>query len=706
MSTNALPLQEVSIRELFGGSEQTTYEVPIYQRNYAWGIDEITALVQDVYDAYRAKKDTYFIGTLVTFHRGKRVFEVIDGQQRLTTIYLTLKALGESPTNNLTYRSRKKSTDTIDALGKLSYGGLTSVDVDIVNGFDYANEALELVPQTQRSGFREYFLDCVHIIFYQVPKDVDLNHYFEVMNSRGEQLEQHEVVKAALLGKLHNKADREKLNQIWERCGEMDCYIQQRYQGDKDPGAIFGSKRNRFLPTSFDNLPEVQAGSESDEKSIIDLISEGKDEGRYGGKEKAGARFQPIIDFSNFLLIVLKLTRMGERDFDPSEFILDDKELIRQFDTAISKRSESGQAEAFAKEFGYNLLLSKFYLDNYIVHHVNEDDKPGDNPWKLQRWERHESERGDKGYPTNLFDDSGQQSKSEQLLSMFEVSFTARQRKNYLMYCMLYLHGHKENPGSGYPEFLSNLAKAYLHDVYLGPDVGLNENNTPTPGSFDAAILTVKDQSLRGKSELRDFAMRVPVAGADQRARAKARFGNGEEASRGIPLFVFNYLDYLIWETYYDHARGSKKADMCRVDFFRQLGCSDFGLDLLDDFYFSRTRRSLEHYYSQAQQKRDEDSGKGGITRAQINCLGNYAMIGKDVNSSGSDWSPKVKLDHYLDEASGKINRVAVASLKFMVMMQICKDNEQAGKDGKEWVYEDIGRHQESMVDLLLGGKE
>ena len=81
-------------------------------------------------------------------------------------------------------------------------------------------------------------------------------------------------------------------------------------------------------------------------------------------------------------------------------------------------------------------------------------------------------------------------------------------------------------------------------------------------------------------------------------------------------------------------------------------------------------------------------------------------MIGKDVNSSGSDWSPKVKLDHYLDEASGKINRVAVASLKFMVMMQICKDNEQAGKDGKEWVYEDIGRHQESMVDLLLGGKE
>ena len=38
-------------------------------------------------------------------------------------------------------------------------------------------------------SFKSFFLDKVHIIHYRVPKDVDLNHYFEVMNSRGEQLE-------------------------------------------------------------------------------------------------------------------------------------------------------------------------------------------------------------------------------------------------------------------------------------------------------------------------------------------------------------------------------------------------------------------------------------------------------------------------------------------------------------------------------------
>ena len=107
MSGKSLPLQEVSIRELFYGADHAVYEVPIYQRNYAWGIDEIAALVQDVYDAYFAKKDVYFIGTLVTFHKGKRVYEVIDGQQRLTTIYLMLTSLDTlRKTSSLTVRAK------------------------------------------------------------------------------------------------------------------------------------------------------------------------------------------------------------------------------------------------------------------------------------------------------------------------------------------------------------------------------------------------------------------------------------------------------------------------------------------------------------------------------------------------------------------------------------------------------------------------
>lgn len=53
--------------------------MPIYQRNYAWEQDEIAALIQDVCDAFKDGRQTYFIGTLVPFHRGDQVYEVQVG---------------------------------------------------------------------------------------------------------------------------------------------------------------------------------------------------------------------------------------------------------------------------------------------------------------------------------------------------------------------------------------------------------------------------------------------------------------------------------------------------------------------------------------------------------------------------------------------------------------------------------------------------
>lgn len=42
----------------------------------------------------------------------------------------------------------------------------------------------------------------------QVPKDIDLNHYFEIMHTRGEQLELHQIVKAKILSQLEDNKDK------------------------------------------------------------------------------------------------------------------------------------------------------------------------------------------------------------------------------------------------------------------------------------------------------------------------------------------------------------------------------------------------------------------------------------------------------------------------------------------------------------------
>lgn len=671
MKTKNLPLKEMSIAEIYNG-DKATYEVPIYQRNYAWEKDEISALIQDVYDAYTTKKQTYFIGTLVSFHKGDQVYEVIDGQQRLTTINLVLGALGISLENKLTYRARKKSNDTIQNIPSFE---IDEKDSGIVKGFKYTEDAInEIVPKTRLDEFKTYFLQSVHLIHYQVPKDIDLNHYFEIMNSRGEQLEKYEIIKARLIEKL-NSGDKEKFNRLWEYCSEMNVYIQQKYSSDRRSAIqIFGKSLDEFgYVMDFDALPAVEDNTNT--FKISELINY-KDLGTLQDEEDKIDTFQPIIDFSNFFLIVLKITRMEESGFDPTIFNLDDKELIYEFDKVQVD-------EKFVKKFGLNLLMAKYLLDNYFVHHSNENDTIENNPWKLQYWQK----KGKKGYLKNLDGRSDIQNKLVHLLSMFEVSFTARQRKNYLFYCLLYLFRSDDWDIDKYYEFLLGLADKYFKDVYLVAE-NLNEINTPKPGSFDNAILCDNELDITPHNNDFDFT---------------AIYGDGKEKSRGIPLYVFNYLDYRLWEKYINELRGERTNEDSkeRTNFFATLGCGDFGLKVFELFYFSRTRRSLEHYYPQA-----NVNGEDGVpNEEQINCLGNYAMIGSEMNSSGSNWSPKSKLNHYLD-ASGKIKKVSVASIKFMIMMQKCKDNQNTRATGQEWNFEDIKEHQEKMLEILLDGSK
>ncbi len=671
MLNNILPLSEISIAEVFN-ERKATYEVPIYQRNYAWEKDEIKALIQDVYDAFLANSQNsnnnqiYYIGTLVTYNKGDLVFEVIDGQQRLTTIFVILKVLGFSFQNKLTYRARKKSNDTISHIPSFE---VEDKDIGIINGFKYASSSIEeIVPKESFKEFIAYFLHNVHIIHYQVPKDIDLNHYFEIMNSRGEQLEKHEIIKARLLEKLDDK-DKSKFNHLWEYCSGMNVYIQQQYISDGETAKrIFGNDFCSFNICDFDSLPDV--ATDSKRPSINKLLYNNESSTFIPDDDRADS-FQPIMDYSNFLLIILKLTRLNDKDFNPIDFTLDDKELIQEFDKVNLDNK-------FVKTFGFNLLRGKYLLDNYIVHHSIEDDTIDNNPWKLQCWQKEDNKHG---YLKNLCEDNDVQNKMVQLLSMFEVSFTARQRKNYLFYCLLYLYNCSNlNNLDNYYYFLSNLADKFFADVYLVKE-NLNEINTPKPGSFDGVILSNNKLDIDVHNKNFDFT---------------GVYGDGIKKSKGIPLFVFNYLDYTLWEEYTTKLKSTRQGSNERTVFFKSLGCSDFGLKVFDQFYFSRTRRSLEHYYPQA----NIDILSDSLNEDQINCLGNYAMIGSEANSSGSNWSPKTKLDHYLD-SSGKIRQVSVASLKFMIMMQKCKDNQYYRDAGLEWNYDDITNHQQTMVELL-----
>lgn len=667
-------LEECSINDIYFSNRGASvlYKIPIYQRNYAWEREEIYALIKDVYDSL--DKSVYYIGTLVTYKREENIFEVIDGQQRLTTIYIILKALGiETIANRLTYSARKVSAATIEQMPKFG----DENDKGILNGFNYAKEALKEIigdKKTDMDEFKYFFLNNVHIIHYRVPKDVDLNHYFEVMNSRGEQLEKHEIVKAKLSEQLNGDDDAmEKFSRIWEACSDMSFYIQQKLP-EKE---VFDTTMDDFIIESFDEFPDsnVSSSSSSGMKTISELLNSPMKKVDEDDEIDNNDHFQPIIDFPNFLLIVLKITRLwNEDDFNPLSFTLDDKELIKEFEKV-------NLTPEFVKDFAYNLLLAKYFLDNYIIHHANGEDRAIENPWKLQYYYK----RGNKAaYLKDLYEgNKTQQNEVIQLLSMFEVAFTPKQRKNYLFYCLYHLF--EDCDLNNYVEFLRKLADKYFFDVYLDSSK-LNDINQPKPNSFDETILNGGELSVVLEDVDRDFDSIYPVG------------------SYNIPLYVFNYTDYKLWKKYAEELRGNKekKGSRNRIDFFSALGCSDFELEPFKNFYFSRTRKSLEHYYPQA---------KAGdympIKSQDINCFGNFAMIGSDANSSGSNWNPIDKKNRYLDTKS---NQVSVASLKFRIMLQICQDNYDAGvKDdnlkrpfGLEWNVEDMKQHQKKMLEIIL----
>lgn len=225
-------------------------------------------------------------------------------------------------------------------------------------------------------------------------------------------------------------------------------------------------------------------------------------------------------------------------------------------------------------------------------------------------------------------------------------------------------------------KFARKLADKYFFDVYLDASK-LNERNQPKPNSFDETIIRNGKLNVELEDVNRNFNDIYP------------------KGTSNIPLFVFNYTDYKLWKKYADELRRyrAKKGSSIRECFFAALGCSDFGLDTFDDFYFSRTRKSLEHYYPQAK------AGEGKpISTEDINCFGNFAMIGSDANSSGSDWNPIVKKERYLDSKS---NQVSIASLKFRIMLQMCQDNKERST-GFEWNADDMQKHQEKMLNIII----
>lgn len=374
-------MSDITLLSIIDSKDKTIFEddnyiIPLYQRAFAWSDKEITQLIDDIYD-FEAEK--YYIGSLIINVNSNGLYEVIDGQQRLTALYLLLNYLGYRwKEERLRYECREKSNYTLNFLNSLSPNEDNrnkSVDEDkieqnLIKGLDIIEQKFR-ADKINAQKFKEK-LKNVKLFRIEVPPHTDLNRYFEIMNVRGEQLEQHDILKAKLMEPL-GPDEQTAFSIVWDACRDMSGYVQMHFNKQQRE-LLFGGDWDWL---NIDNIFSLTADDGSVHPQTAIKIIENKEPIQvWDGDDEAGnrIRFESIIDFPFFLLHVLKVFVATEYNeyFSAIPELLDDKKLLKTFTDIIDKWKSDKE---FSLKFIKYLLKCRFLFDKYIIkrEYKNED---------------------------------------------------------------------------------------------------------------------------------------------------------------------------------------------------------------------------------------------------------------------------------------------------------------------------------------------
>ncbi len=596
MGVNRLEPKLLTVGDLFGDGE-AVYTVPVYQRNYAWRAEQIEQLISDIQDAIVDGEDGYFLGNLIVTRRKSPTtdYEVIDGQQRLTTLYLLLTMLAgtrggfdKSLQDRLRYESRPRATEALRRIAAEMPRRSASIphtptsdDAAIHAGFNvirqFFNQHPELRDEATRADFEKFLRSKVTLVRACLPPKTDLNRYFEIMNTRGQQLQQVDIVKARLMSHLPNEAERACFAWIWDACADMESYVQMSLtRGEvRLRGELFGEDWSWLVVRKFKTLLEHHQSAETDgTNGTRGKTSTSLDEAltRYAAigtsttnVDVDNVRFRSTIEFPAFLLHVLKVVNDDEEE---EEGHLDDKRLIKRFDESV--RAATSSRARWVREFAVSLLNCRNLFDAFVLKRQYTATNGDDGDWSLQRLLKRKS----RGRPTpgyvNSFSGVGADveedgdvdpTTSELLLlqSMLRVTYTSPRTMHWITQLLKFLGG--------------------------------------------------SEPSAVGGSEVVDLLRR--------HARDKVKeafFGDEQPVGFNVSRVVFTYLDYLLLTD----QRNS-------------------------EFRFS-FRNSIEHFYPQHP---DEQQSGAKVSAECIDLLGNLALVSVSANAKFSNSLPKAKAENF-----------------------------------------------------------
>lgn len=632
------------------------YVIPLYQRNFAWGEEQISRLLQDIYESMCSNDKHFYIGSLIVLQRDNGEFEVIDGQQRLTMLSILSSILNIGIHLSLRYDSRPEVEDFFRILnsGMVPKNRKESSVSHFFDAIDIIwstqldvqkSEAITLRNESIKNKMADFIKHHVCLVREIMPNDTDVAAYFEIMNNRGEQLQEHQIIKGLLLSKLHEEggdAYSMVCTKIWDACSQMETRIQKLFSP---------STREILFGDNCDSLK--LAGASDDEnygkqnKELLDLLNEQpndvdslnleeiinrhvriEDETELSEDDEKNPKEESIIDFPNFLMHVFRLyyNNLYLSEFqnknESKDIPLSDKYLLKVYNV-IKQKIEP-------LDFFMRLLYCRVIFDRYIVKsNITEDDDKRE--WILLKpYIYFDEKRGTKSLRfKNSFDEKEQEA-IIRAISCLQVSFRTKPYKN----------------------FLQSILEWFIHD---GPLI-------------DANAYQIKLHNLMLNEFNRTSSNYIGIIEYDEKRQGTC-----------VPHYLFNFTDYLYWWMKYN----TIPADWSDTD-SEQLQSIKNEIDLIrkTDFRFLN-RNSIEHHYPQ---KRQELYNNEGVSDFYLNCLGNLVLISKSANSRLSDKNP-------IDKASLHSNRTDLPPTR-QIIYNITKKN-------KGWGKEEISAHLKCVETIL-----
>lgn len=295
---------EFPIAKIF--SSDFDYVIPSYQRPYAWTNVQAGELFSDLYDFYSKedKEDTYFLGSIVLIKdEGKPHSEVIDGQQRLTTLTILLAALTQRATGQIRdafHRYLCEPGNVLEGLAQKPRLTLRERDSSFFKRYvqDVAlDDLMEMDPaklenESQRNiqanarlflqrleaafgvdaqaatQFGGFLVQRCFLVAVSTPSQQSAFRVFSVLNSRGLDLLPTDIIKSDVIGKVKPTV-RDEYNDTWEELevetgrdgfAEVFGHIRMIYAKDKARRALLEEFRERVIakvPSAEDLVSKV-----------------------------------------------------------------------------------------------------------------------------------------------------------------------------------------------------------------------------------------------------------------------------------------------------------------------------------------------------------------------------------------------------------------------------------------------------------------